>query len=398
MFVCRLKIQQLLIRLPISLAVCALVACVLTSTAQAERREKVKSSNAPKTAFSRLSIFDKGFNTKNVVSIVDLSETKKVEKPKVEQSEAELAAKTEKEKFKERARLRYVSNRPSDDDILPPEETPSIRVNPEAPSSIRALISAKRTGDTGLAKAYADQFVRYQQNYFFEVQEIVDLIGEALVRQSVINEEEWVGVGQAIDFEMAKTRYELGSIIKPTHEVAMKQVVADSNNKAEIYYFFGLSCSWCRYMAPDVERMWRLSQQDPNINMHVFTISSSSVDWLNEYKKYNEWTMPVYDGTEIAKQWNIGYVPAVVIVAPTSNKAYMKTGQQSFERLYEFTRAVQGAPATVTKEFQDLASTPIGEAEKASANTIVVRKGKKSGKARLVARPPKKKKLEIQRF
>jgi thiol-disulfide isomerase/thioredoxin len=260
------------------------------------------------------------------------------------------------------------------------------------------MISAYRDGDKALAQSYADQFVRYQQNFFFEVREIIDLIGEALVRQQVINDDDWVGVGQYVDYELAKTRYELGSILKPTHDMAMKRIKPDPKQQAEIFYFFTLNCSWCRYGAPDIERLYRLAKKDPRVKFTALTVGSTNVDWLEEYKKYHEWSMPVYDGSELAKKWNIGFVPVVVIVSPNGDKAYMKSGQQSFERLYEFMRTVQGLPVTVTPQFKQIASTPIGAAEKSGKNLKIASSNKRKNKKLQVAAPPKKRRVEIQRF
>ena len=118
------------------------------------------------------------------------------------------------------------------------------------------MISAKRNGDQSTAEAYAQQFVRYQQDLFFEVRDMVSLIGNALIKEKVIDDDDWVGAGQMIDYELAKTRLEIGATLKPTHEAAMKRITGDSNQEVEIFYFFSLDCSWCRYMASDIERLW----------------------------------------------------------------------------------------------------------------------------------------------
>ena len=319
-----------------------------------------------------LSIFSGGFNTRKVIQIEDVSDHKTPKKELEEKKEE--SSKVNVSERKERAKLRYVTGNPEDDKILPPNETPSVRVNPDAPSSIRAMISAKRNGDQSTAEAYAQQFVRYQQDLFFEVRDMVSLIGNALIKEKVIDDDDWVGAGQMIDYELAKTRLEIGATLKPTHEAAMKRITGDSNQEVEIFYFFSLDCSWCRYMASDIERLWRIAKKDKRIKMAALTMGESTNEWLDEYKSYSEWSMPVLPGDELAKQWKIGFVPAVVIVTPSNGKAYMKTGQQSFERLYEFLRTAQGLPATVTSEFKALATTPIGKAERMKAGKVLITK------------------------
>ncbi len=326
-----------------------------------------------------LSIFSGGFNTRKVIQIEDVTEKKTRKKNKKIKTTKEVAP----------GKLRYVSQNPNEDQVLPPSETPSVRVNPDAPSSIKAMLSAKRSGDDATASAYAQQFVRYQQSFFFEVRDMVSLIGDALIKEKVIDEDQWVGAGQMIDHEMAKTRLEIGATLKPTHEAAMKRIKADKNQQIEIFYFFSLDCSWCRYMSADVERLWRIAKKDKRIKMAALTMGESTNEWLNEYKDYAEWSMPVLPGDDLAKQWNIGFVPAIVIVTPSNGKAYMKTGQQSFERMYEFVRTAQGLPATVTAEFKALATTPIGKAEKMKEGKVLITRA---------SHRKKKRNVQIQRF
>ena len=148
-------------------------------------------------------------------------------------------------------------------------------------------------------------------------------------------------------------------------------------------------------MAPDVERLWRIAKEDPRIKMTALTIGKNSEEWLKEYKDYSDWSLPVVDGEDLAKHWNIIYVPALVIVTPNSNKAFMKTGQQSFERMYEFLRTAQGLPAVVTPEFKVIAGTPIGQVEKMKAGKTVVTK---VSSAATLSSTKQNKEVEIQRF
>lgn len=264
--------------------------------------------------------------------------------------------------------LTYRRDDPTSDPILPPEQTPAVRVEGDAPSPVRGMIKARREGNTELAEQYADQFVRYQQNFFFEIREIVSLIGDAMIREKAIEEDKWIGAEQNIDIEMARSRKENGELLKPTHDVAMKRITPDENNKVEIFYFFSVNCSWCRYMAPDIERLYQATKNDPNVTFHAVSIGEVPLDWMNEYRSYSGMTMPLADGTEFAKKMKIGFVPALIAIAPTKNQAYLKTGQQSFTNMYEFVRTVQGLPPSLTPEVQQLVKTPIGQVELAKAS------------------------------
>jgi thiol-disulfide isomerase/thioredoxin len=250
-------------------------------------------------------------------------------------------------------------------DLLPPDETPRIRINPDAPSPFIGMAMAHMEGDNETAAKYADQWVRYQQNFIFEVRELTRLVGEALIRQKAISEDDWQGVSQYIDYETAMQRKSEGSIFKATHEQAMARIKPDPNNEAGVYFFFHMNCGNCRLMAPDVERLYRAFQKDQKVRMVALTLGPTPATFVSDYRKHTGLTMPIFDGEKVAKQFGVGFSPAIVVVAPNSRQAYLKTGQQSFYRMYEFVRRVQGLPAVVTPEVTQLAATKIGAIENA---------------------------------
>ena len=251
--------------------------------------------------------------------------------------------------------------------ILPPNETPKTRVNDDAPGPFVAMFDAYQRGDTVTAEQYADQWVRYQMNFFFDVRSLTQLIGEALIRQKVIPEDDWDGVQQLINYEFAKTRQENGAILRPQYEHAMALVKPDPQQQIEIYYFFTMNCAWCRRMAPEVERLWRTVQYDKRVKMVGMVITPSTQELLREYRDYTGLTLAVYDGQDAAKAFDIRFVPATIIVTPGSKKAFLKTGHQAFPQLYEFARRAQGLPYDLTDDLRQLALSPIGKMEEQRA-------------------------------
>ncbi len=320
---------------------------------------------------------------------------KEVQQPKPQLTEGQLKAQRIEQN------LRYVSDKPGENPVRAPGTVQSIRVSPDAPAPAKGMIGAIRLGDKELASQYADDLIVMQKNYFFEVREITQLIGEALVRQKVIEDEDWIGAEQQMEIEMAKTRHQMGELLKPDHDTAMERVKPDPKNQAEIFYFFSMNCSWCRMMAPNVERLWRVAKNDPNVKMATFVIGKTDPAHLKLYREYTGLTAPILDGEEMGKKFNIRYVPTIVIVSPNGNRAYRKTGQQNFARMYQFLRTVQGVPATVTAQVERLVDTPIGEVElKQAANVQVAKKrGTQRGKrARLVRTAEPRQRQELERF
>lgn len=257
----------------------------------------------------------------------------------------------------------FVSSDPSSH-ILPPDQNAKVRINPEAPGPFIAMADAFQRGDDVEAKAYARQFVRYLVDLMFQVKAITNLIGEAMVEEGTIEEDSWVGVEQYLDVELAEARSAVNSQVRPTHEEALKRIKADVKGEAEIYYFFSLSSSYARKMAPDVERLWQIAKKDPSLKMVALSLSPESNEYVSAYRRYTGLTAPIMTGTELAKTFRVAFVPTLVVVAPNGGAAYMKTGQQDFRRMYEFVRTVQGKGIAFTPDAEKLVLTKIGNAEK----------------------------------
>jgi thiol-disulfide isomerase/thioredoxin len=252
----------------------------------------------------------------------------------------------------------------SEKTFLPPDQTPSVAVNPESPSSVIQMIESSRRGDTVTAKGYARQFVRVLQNYFFEVRQITSMIGEALIEENAIQKEDWVGAEQSIDIEMARTRLEKGVAIKPNNDVAMKRIVPDPKKEVQVFYLFSRSCSYCRYMAPDVERLNRAIKGDKRVKITGLVVGGGDEAWLNEFRDYTGLSMPVFDETEFAEMFKLKFFPVILVLLPNGQRSYFKSGQQTFESMFEFVRTAQGLPINDSASLQALVKTPIGEAEK----------------------------------
>jgi hypothetical protein len=278
-----------------------------------------------------------------------------IDQSKVEKNEVEDT---------EKKNLEFQTSDVSKKFFLPPDQTPSVPVNPDAPSSIISMIESNRRGDQVGAKAYAKQFVRMLQNYFFEVKEMTSLIGDALIEEKVIKDEDWIGAAQAIDIELAKTRLEKGISIKPTHDVAMKRIVPDPKKEVEAYFIFSRSCSWCRYMGSDVERLKRVFEGDTRVKFTGLVVGDSDEVWLKEFRDYTGLSIPVFDGTEFSKQFKLRFLPVLLVVTPNGQRSYFKSGQQNFERMYEFIRVAQGLPIEDSSKIQSVIKTPMGEGDK----------------------------------
>jgi len=249
--------------------------------------------------------------------------------------------------------------------LTPPDARAQMRINPEAPGPFIGLATAYFSGDMQTAKAYSKQFVQYMSDLTFAVKDITRLIGEAMIEAKQINEEDWDGVEQYLDVELAKSREESGSPLKVTHEDALRKITPDSKGEVEIYYFFTLNSAHARKMAPQVERLWRVAQKDKRIKMVGLTLGSQPKEWIESYKKYTGLTLPVMNGEIAAKSFDLAFVPAIVVVTPNNPAAYVRTGQSDFSRLYQFVKKAQGQDLTMDSFATKLLQVKIGEDEKA---------------------------------
>ncbi len=287
------------------------------------------------------------------------------------QVKADSAAKTKPESALENAKKEvvFVGDDPKNHSRPANEDVP-VRLNKEAPAPFIEMVLAWRQGDISLANAHADQYIRYLINLRYEVRELTKLIGAALVRQGEIEEEDWVGVEQYLNYESAKQSVANGVILTPSHEQGLARIEADPKGEVEIYYFFTLNCKFCREMAPDVERLWRLVKDNKQVKMGAFTLGPTPKAWADSYRTFTGLSTPMWEGADLAKHFNIAFVPAVVIVSPNNQRAYLKTGAQDFKRLYEFLRTVQGHPTSFTQHAEQLVKTPIGEVEIAESKGV----------------------------
>jgi len=255
-----------------------------------------------------------------------------------------------------------------------PSEEPVIPVSPEAPESFKAMKHAYNSGDLQAAAGEADNYVRYMQKLMLEVRELSQLVGEALVRQGVIDEEDWVGVGQYLSKEMATSRSEKGDLLGVTADLSLERIEADPSNRAEIYVFISPSSRYSREMGPDIERMRRIAQRDSRIKFGVYSVGPQDSARMEAFKSYTGLNAPVQDGTALAKQFRVAFVPSVVVRAPTTNKLYLRTGALEISRLIEFVRTVQGLPQIVSDSEFSIIEAKVGSKEQqpaTSSNGIV---------------------------
>jgi len=143
-------------------------------------------------------------------------------------------------------------------------------------------------------------------------------------------------------------------------------------------------------MAPDVERLWQIAQRDPKVKMTALTMGATPEDWLDSYKDYTGLTLPMMNGELVAKQLNVAFVPALVVVNKNTNNAYIKSGEQSFTHMYDFMTKAQGKPATITPFIKRLVQTPIGKLEQKT----------RGGQTLLISGPakPVRRKARVERF
>lgn len=313
------------------------------------------------------SAFD--INVRDLFNTVKKEEAKNAEEEAKKAEEAKRASDSDKEDKKaveekeKKNSLVFVTSDPSAH-ILPPDQDPKVRVNPEAPGPFVAMMEAYQSGDQALASSYANQLVRYYVNIMFQLRDVTQLVGQAMIKQGLIDEEDWGGVEQYLDIMAVKAKSDNNFPLKITHDEAMSRVKADPKAEAHVYFFMNLSNANCREMATSVERLARSMKGDSRVKMTAIILGQHSRQMLREYRNYTGLSIPMLPLEDIAKAFRVRFVPTIIVVAPNLERSYMKTGEQGFGRLYQFVRTVQGLPAEATPELEQLAAMPISYSEK----------------------------------
>ena len=244
----------------------------------------------------------------------------------------------------------------------PASEKQPLRIEKDAPSSIRDGFSALVSGDKQTAQAYASRWTQYMTDMMFYIREWTALVAKTLHDQGKLDEEGYYRAPDMIDQALVEARKDMGSVFSPSHQDAMRKVEADPKGEVEVLYFFSLNCKFCRTMASDVERLHQATKNDPNVRMTAVTLGKTPDSWLDSYKKYTGLTLPIAQGEKVARQLQVAFVPAVVVVTSNSNKAYIKSGEQSFENMYEFVRVAQGLSGEMTSETNKIKNSKVGQA------------------------------------
>ncbi|MDD2941434.1 MAG: hypothetical protein PHC51_00565 [bacterium] len=259
------------------------------------------------------------------------------------------------------------------------DEITRTKVEADAPKSFINLHRHYQAGEIDLARESASQYVEYWVNLLFDTKQISGLILEAMIANGMIDEEQAQGAVQFQDWMSASGREKSGERIRATHDLSLKRIVPDTEAKAEVYYFFALNCQYCRDMAPDVERLRRALEQDKRVSVQALAVGNPPREWVEQFKDYADWRLPVYNGDTIAKDLHIGFLPSLVVISPSGKTSYVKTGQVTFDRMYEFVRTVQGLPTQESAAIARIKNTPIGFMERKKKGVTGLRLASGSG-------------------
>ncbi len=320
--------------------------------------------------FSNLNVFSK----KKKVHTIQIPNEEVLEKAAAKKKQAEAlranSAKSRKlsdgEAPLKKASFEVIS-RDNPGELKAPNQRTSMRIEADAPAPVHGGMEALAMGDRKNAKAYARQYTQYMSDVMYYVREWSGLVAEVLHEEGKINDDDFYRAPDMLNHALAESRQEMGSLFKPSHKDAMRRVEADPKAEIEVFYFFSLDCRYCRTMAPDVERLYLATKNDKRVKMRALTLGQTPDVWLDSYKDYTGLTLPMFQGEEVARQLQVSFVPALVVMTKNTNKAFVKTGEQSFTHMYEFVRTAQGLPTEMPRSVARLSSKRIGKVEKGSA-------------------------------
>lgn len=242
-----------------------------------------------------------------------------------------------------------------------------IVADPNAPQSFHDMIGALNSNDWVKARSSAERFVKWINKLMLRVRQVTYLVGEAMVETGQISEENWIESYNLLRYYYADVYNDENFPFKPKQEDVLELIKPDPKQQVQIYYFFTLNSSYSRQMASDIERIWRVVKGDPRLRMVALTMGPEDKEWVASYRQHTGLTVPIYEGRALADKFRVRFVPSLVVVTSNSKNAYVSTGTQSFQSMYEIVRSAQGLPTIATPELQRLAATPIGFVESAQS-------------------------------
>lgn len=231
-----------------------------------------------------------------------------------------------------------------------------------SPDSFKAMVESIQKGDRQGAKEGAMGFVGYLRELMYMVREITHYTVEAMVEDGEKDEEEVRGVEELLEWNMAQARKASNLPVKPNQKTSLEKIKQpDSEGKAEVYFFFALNCKYCREMAPDVQRLAFALKDDKRVKITGYVIGKPPKDIMKSFVEYTGLDIPIFPGEEAAKTLRMSFMPSLLVVSPSNNTSYLRTGGQSYKHMFEFVRKVQGLPLEMDKKQIALASLSIGQ-------------------------------------
>lgn len=257
-----------------------------------------------------------------------------------------------------------------------PDERMAVMAQGDAPKPFQGLQAALELGDEELALKYARKYVRYMHDIQARGKEVSTYLRKANVAEKISDYDEEGDVTKEevdayeehveeqvrlhgpdvlLDTNESKLFHDLQSSDRLAQEQAQQdldalvktgKVPVDSSGRVDVYYFFDLSDENSLQMGKEIQRLFRSSESNPNLNLIGFTMSDSiNAEALDGYRRATGAKFPVNPGGVLAKGFKVTAAPTTLLVTPSDGKSYSQEGAVTGAFLKALVTYMQGGSA-----------------------------------------------------
>lgn len=269
-----------------------------------------------------------------------------------------------------------------------PEKEPEVLAQKDAPKPFQGMMAALQIGDEKLAQQYARQYARYMKTTQERVTRTTNLTGLAMATDGTLDENAWgFKTASKADKELfreeienlrnrdATNSTELSEKAKSLISVALeeeKENEASPLDRAEKLGFFGAESDQIafareqdrknRLRARDLdvflfirpkderanlagsafESLYQQFKQNRNLRFAVLSVGLSSESDRDVFRSITGLSLPIVDGSALAKELDVADSATVVFVSRSSGKAVKEIGRRGPAYLSERLKLILG--------------------------------------------------------
>jgi len=248
-----------------------------------------------------------------------------------------------------------------------PDEEAPVQAQENAPKPFRAMMAALETGDDELARSYARQYVRYMSRLQQRTTRVVGLMGGAMVREGLMEENSWQDAPEFRNdrnaFQQEKENPQGSNTIELSDDAAKLireaqqleegapapnkriqedpqanspenvraalsgKVPVDVGSKTELLFFFRPYDTQSQEMARNLQAVYQSALRLGGRDITAIPLEEITPEQEAFFRERTGITFPINPaGSSIAALMDIRSVPATALTSPRLGRVYVVSG------------------------------------------------------------------------